>query len=455
MLSAVWGNEAEPVEQFLGHWERSPSAVVPVKLLVKGGTVTTLSACIASLHWEEEKRFVFQFFPEKTPAAPEHKGPTVEVNLAHKQKLDCALQLARTVALDFNNALTGILGHASLVLSKMEPAHPWRTSLVEVQKAAEKAAEIANQLAAFSRAEKEPPSLAAANLNALLRRVVEIFQRANTDGITWSLDLESRIYSARFDEGKIQQALIKVLENAVEAVGEQGQIVVSSRNLDVTSATHDGSVRLEPGCYVCSEITDTGRGIDPEVLPRVFEPFFTTKQGHRGMGLAWVYGIVNNHGGGVTVASQQTQGASVRLYLPATKKVVSGEGPARTDNLRGEQTILVVDDEDLVLTMSQTILSAFGYRVLVATSGAQALDILAKARSSVDLLITDLVMPQMSGRELMEKILQLSPGLPVICTSGYMRAPGKENETAFLQKPFTSQDLLRRVKRVLTASEAA
>ena len=453
-LSALWAEEGETVEQFLARWDRSAMAVVPLKLLGRGAAVTTFSTYIGAFLWEEEKRFVFQLLPEPPSAATENKGQLVETNLAHKQKLDCALQLARTVALDFNNALTSILGHSSLMLSKLEPGHPWRNSLMEVEKAAEKAAEVANQLAVFSRAEKESPGLTAGNFNALLRRVVEIFQRSCAPGINWSLDFENRIYSARFDEAKVQQALVRILENSLEALEAQGQITVASRNLDVAALTHDGTVRLEPGLYVCVEITDTGRGIEPEVLPRIFEPFFTTKEGHRGLGLAWVYGIITNHGGGVTVSSQPMQGASVRIYLPASKQTLA-EGATAIEDLKGQQTILLVDDEDLVLNMGRTILSSFGYQVLTASNGAKALEMLSKAKTPVDLVITDLVMPQMSGRELIEQIRVLSPGLPIISTSGYVRASGKENPATFLPKPFTSQELLRRVKQVLTASESS
>ena len=454
MLSALWAEEGATVEQFLVDWERSPAAAVRLKFLGKGAAVSTFSTHIATFHWEEEKRFIFQLFGEAAVSgAAENKPQVMETNLAHKQKLDCALQLARTVALDFNNALTSILGHTSLVLSKMESSNPWRNSLMEVEKAAEKAAEIANQLAAFSRAEKEMHGLAATNLNTLLRRVVEVLQRSTRPGISWSLDLENRIFSARFDEAKVQQALIKILENSLEAMGDRGEILVSSRNLDVAAMTYDGTVRLEPGAYVCSEITDTGKGIDTEVLPRIFEPFFTTKEGHRGLGLAWVYGIITNLGGGVAVSSQPGQGSSVRLYLPATKQIVT-EGATALEDLRGQQTILLVDDEDLVINMGRTILSSFGYQVLTANSGTKAVEILSKPNTEVDLVITDLVMPQMSGRELIEHVHQLAPGVPILCTSGYVRASGKENPVTFLQKPFSTQDLLRRVKQVLTASEA-
>lgn len=449
MLSAIWGEESESAEQFITRWERSATTVLPIKFRAKGSVVTMFAAYIAAFHWEEERRLVFQLFRELPPPPGETRAGIVDAGLAHKQKLDCALQLARSVSLDFNNALTTILGHASLALSKMELSHPWRGSFAEIEKAAGKAAEVANQLAAFSRAEKDIQNLPAGNLNTVLRRVAETFQKSPAAArLTWAFDLEPRIYSACFDEAKLQQAFLKILENSLEAMGTQGQITVASRNLDVARLTHDGPVRLEPGAYVYCEITDTGRGIEPEVLPRVFEPFFTTKPGHRGLGLAWVYGIITNNGGGVVVASNQMQGASVRVYLPASKRVVLEAGPGG-DDLRGNETVLVVDDEELVLNMSQTILSSFGYRVLTANSGQKALEIFDSANPAIELVVTDLVMPQMSGRELMEQIQARAPGLPILCTSGYIRATGTEPSGAFLPKPFTSQELLRRVKQVL------
>jgi CheY-like chemotaxis protein len=200
------------------------------------------------------------------------------------------------------------------------------------------------------------------------------------------------------------------------------------------------------------EISDTGSGIDPEVLPRVFEPFFTTKSTsrHRGLGLAWVYGIITNHGGGVAISSQPGNGTSVRIYLPASKRLVKDMSIDIAD-FRGDQRILFVDDEDLLLTMGQMILSSYGYEVLTANNGKKALGILSGAEKPIDLIITDLVMPGMSGRELMEQVRRLSPETRVICSSGFVRAGNAEENDAYLQKPFTSQELLRKVKQILSS----
>jgi CheY-like chemotaxis protein len=369
-----------------------------------------------------------------------------------KQKLDCALQLARTVSLDFNNALTSILGHTSFLLSKAEPGHPWRHSLIEVEKSAERAAEIANELQTFSRQEKEARRVQPGNLNTVVGHCVDFFHNASGAAIVWKLQLEKSLFGARFDEAKLQQALTKVLENAVEAVTGGGQITVQTRNLELTEPTQDRNAQLAAGTYVCVEIADNGAGIGPDVLPRIFEPFFTTKgKTHRGLGLALAYGIVSNHGGGVAVSSQPGAGASVRIYLSAEKQL-AGESAGAGDNLHGSETVLVVDDEALLLTMTETILTEFGYKILTANSGQKALAILSRDNMNVDLVVTDLVMPGMSGRELVERIRQLSPATRILCMSGYSLSADKQVGTPYLRKPFTSAELLAKVRQVITAN---
>jgi len=456
-LSAIWlaENDVAPAP-FLVRAQESPNTAPPLKLLGDGGVTLTFQPAVCPISAGEERLFLMQLLPPNA----ESKNQSVEAGLAHKQKLDCALQLARTVALDFNNALTSILGHTSLILSKLEPNNPWRASLVEVEKSASKAAEIANDLANFSRQEKEAKVQQSGNVNLLLQHNVDTFKGTPASQlgkeIEWSFQLERRLYTAKFDEAKMQQAFMKVLENSVEALGPRGRINLQTKNIDLTQPTQDRNAQLAAGTYICVEINDTGSGIEPEVLPRIFEPFFTTKRAgkHRGLGLAWVYGIVTNHGGGVAVSSQPGVGTSVRVYLPAEKKFVKDDTVSPAD-LSGTQTILMVDDEDLLLTMGQTILSAYGYRVLTANSGQKALDILSKSDMQVDLVVTDLVMPGMSGRELVEHLRVLAPATRIICSSGYVRPNGQgQEDTGYLQKPFTSQDLLLKVKQALAPREA-
>jgi len=396
---------------------------------------------------------LFQLFPASSgngsPRA-EAKAPSAETNLAQKQKLDCVLQLTRTVALDFNNTLTAILGHATHVLSSTKADYPWRASLTEIEKAAEHAAEVANQLAAFSSEQKDALAQTTGNINNLLRRTVELFQTPQHNQLAWALEFEPKIFTVHYDEAKIQQAFVKVIENAVQAVKEDGRINIKTRNIELSAPTQDCTAHLSPGTYVCIELADNGCGIEPAAVSRVFEPFFTTKYGHRGLGLAWVYGIVTNHGGGVAISSQLGQGTSVRVYLPAVKKVME-EKIITDDQLDGKETILVVDDEEMVLTMSEMVLKSRGYRVRSVSNAEKALQIFTEAKSPIDLLITDMVMPKINGRELIERVRALSPSTRIICATACSRVGEIEKKFDFLSKPFSAQQLLRKVRESLEA----
>jgi CheY-like chemotaxis protein len=223
--------------------------------------------------------------------------------------------------------------------------------------------------------------------------------------------------------------------------------------VDLTQPTQDRNVRLAAGTYVCVEISDNGSGIEEAALARIFEPFFSTKRPpHRGLGLALVYGIVTNHGGGVAISSQIGKGTSARVYLPAEKTFVH-ESLGDEKELRGSGTILVVDDEALLLTMAETILSDFGYKVLTANNGQKALQFLSSPESAVNLVITDLVMPGMGGRELIERIRQLGLTMPIISTSGYVLPEDQQMNADYLQKPFTSTELLKKVKAALASGD--
>jgi len=469
-LSGIWSPEnGMAVEEFLKRTGQSPAPVMNLKLRAGNGGIAECIASVCTFSRDGHQWYVLQLLPTAAltplmaksvplpippPSAPaeEVKAPPDTSALQLKQKLDCALQLARTVSLDFNNALTSILGHTSFLLGKAEPGHPWRHSLIEVEKSAERAAEIANELQTFSRQEKEARRVPPGNLNTVVSRCVDFFRNASGAAVVWKLQLEKGLFGARFDEAKLQQALTKVLENAVEAVTAGGQIAVQTRNLKLTEPTQDRNAQLAAGSYVCVEIADNGAGIAPDVLPRIFEPFFTTKgKSHRGLGLALAYGIVSNHGGGVAVSGQPGAGTSVRIYLPAETKLAD-EGAVAGDNLNGSETVLVVDDEALLLTMAETILIEYGYKILTASSGQKALAILSRDDTKVDLVITDMVMPGMSGRELVERIRQLSPLTRVLCMSGYSLSADKQAGAPYLRKPFTSAELLAKVRQVITAN---
>lgn len=489
LLSSIWSTEnSRTVEEYFTQWELSPVVIDLLKFRMAGGAAKEFTTSICTFNREGRKWYVLQLWtlvsapppapahaaaaaPAPTPApasapapappplAPAPAPPATAGGadkdasaalLIQKQKLDCALQLARTVSLDFNNALTSVLGHTSLLLTKAEPGHPWRHSLMEVEKSAARAAEISNELGVFSQQEKQNQRISPGNLNAVASRCVEFFKNNNADKITWTLTLEKELFAARFDEAKMQQALTKILENAVEAVNGNGQVRVVTRNVELTAPAQDRNAKLTAGSYVCVEVTDNGSGIDPANLPRVFEPFFTTKKApHRGLGLALVYGIVTNHGGSVAISGEPGAGAAARVYLPAEKQFVS-QSSVPDAELHGSESILVVDDEAMLLTMAETIFGDYGYKVLTANNGQKALAMLSRNDVKVDLLVTDLVMPGMSGRELIERARQLQPRIKVVCMSGCVLSPDQQVGLTYLQKPFTSRDLLSRARHTLS-----
>jgi signal transduction histidine kinase/ActR/RegA family two-component response regulator/PAS domain-containing protein len=448
-LGIIWSPEnKDTLAQFLS----LPAPTVPprIKIRLKSGMPAVYLVQMTVIAGEEA--CLLQFLKEPAAGGAATAGPggaLAESSTAQRQKLECALQLARSVALDFNNALTSILGHTSLLLSKTDPSHPWRSSLVEIEKSADKAAEVASDLASFSLQEKDGRAQTAGNLNTLLERTVEALQNSLPGPVTITRQLERKLFTVNFDEAKMQQALVRMLENAVEAIKTDGRIKVETRNVTLSQPLEEGTAKLNAGNYVCVEIADNGGGIPADVMPRVFEPFFTTKGNkHRGLGLAWVYGIVTNHGGGVALNSQPGQGTTARVYLPANDKIVR-ETALSMSELRGGQTILMVDDEDLLLTMGQMVLSSFGYTVLTASSGIKALELFSHWKDSIDLVLVDLVMPNMSGRELTEQIRKIAPRARILWCSGYVRSSQVEESDPYLQKPFTSQDLLRAVKTAL------
>jgi nitrogen-specific signal transduction histidine kinase len=382
------------------------------------------------------------------PAVPPPEQPNLSTNEQHK--LMCALQLTRTVAMDFNNALTSILGHTSLLLNKVGADDSNRHSLEQIERSVERAAQVAFDLAAFSRDEKDMFPAAAGNLNKMIRRLVDHYKMKTPSDVEWRTSLDTKLSSATFAEPKLQQAIEKVLDNAIEAVGNEGTVSITTQNRNFEEETYDGYTKIVAGSYICLEINDSGPGIPEDMMSKVMDPFVTSKEGHRGLGLAWAYGLISNFSGCLVIASEAGQGTTVRVFLPATDSAAE-ELFDSEEELMGDQTILIVDDEELLRTMGDMVLSSFGYHVLTADNGRKALDLLAEEdNKDVDLVVTDLVMPHMDGYQLIESLKREKPDLRIICTSGNFRPTNAELGITYLQKPFDSMDLARAVKKVLS-----
>ena len=451
-LSAIWSPENNgSADQFQAQWEGTSLPIISLKFRAEASPSLSFLTSVCAFTQDDQKYLLLQLLPPNPCPGTEPQTQNGETSFISKQKLESALRLARTVSLDLNNALSGVVGHTSFLLNQLEPNHACRNSLIEIGKSAGRAAEIASDLGAFSHQHKQNREPTTGNLNALVQRSVESFQSdPDAPAVEWIVRPERKLFAAKFDETRLQQALSKILENALESLTGNGRITIQTRNLELTEPTQDRNAQLAAGAYVCIEISDNGCGITPENLPRIFEPFFTTKPRaeHPGLGLALVYGIMTNQGGRVAVSSQPGTGTSVRVYLPAQQNSIQEDGVSSND-LSGNQTILIVDDEELLLTMGKTILAASGYKILTANSGQKALEALSQKQAAVDLVITDLVMPIMSGPELIEHVHRLSPQMPILFISGCVRPAGQHDGATYLTKPFTSQQLLVKVKGLL------
>lgn len=456
LAETIWSPENDRTpEEFLSDWGTLPDDGVPLRLRGRDKAVHTFRTHLCPIEHEGAGWLLLQFFEVPAPPPAPVPASAADSTSAANQKLAVALHLIRTVTLDLNNALTSLLGHASLLLAQAGPQDSQRASLLEIEKSARRAAESAQDLAQFGRAEKEDRAPRPGNLNDVLRRTVESLEKAHPQAAAWELDLEPRPLAVLCDEAKIEQVLVKVFENSLEAFERPGRIRVLARNVQIGPAQIPSGSRLAPGAYYRVEIADDGPGIPGHLLPRLFQPFFTTRKdsGHRGLGLVLAYGIVTTLGGSISVFSEEGRGTTVDIHFPAQPRAIP-DPAAGAGDLRGSQTILMVDDEEAILGMADAALPAFGYRVFTASSGQKALEIFEEKRHEIDVVVTDLVMPLMSGRDLVERLRRMSPGVRVICASGIVR-PTVSEEHHHLRKPYSCQELVRKIKEVLAGESTA
>jgi two-component system, cell cycle sensor histidine kinase and response regulator CckA len=375
--------------------------------------------------------------------------------LLQAQKMEAVGRLAGGVAHDFNNMLSVILSHTKLAMADLMPGHPLLEDLEQVNHAAERAAQITRQLLAYSRRQiMQPRTL---DLNAVLRETEKMLRRLIGEDIDLNVVLAPGLWTVHLDPGQIQQVLMNLVVNARDAMPKGGRLTLETANVTLDpdyALDHPG---IAAGRHVMLAVTDTGIGMDGETQSRIFDPFFTTKGGEHGtgLGLSTVYGIVKQSGGHVWVYSEIGMGSTFKVYFP--ESAGSGaRGAVKPPALRltGKETVLLVEDEDMVRRAVRAILSRGGYRILEAGSGNAALDLLRGHEGPVDLLITDVVMPELSGRELALRVAELRPNIKVLYMSGYtddtiVRHGVLEANMAFIQKPATPDELLRKIREVL------
>ncbi len=384
-----------------------------------------------------------------------------ESQLQQIQKMQAVGQLAGGIAHDFNNLLMVMRGHIEILNTRLAPGGgtPARNNLDQLDRATQRAAMLTRQLLAFSR--QQVLQSRVLDVNRVIAEMIEMLPRLIGENIEVSFRPGERLRPVKADAGQLEQALLNLTVNARDAMPGGGRITIETSNAIVD----DTYIRRRPvvpaGRYVVLTVSDTGCGIPQGIQSRIFEPFFTTKEKGKGtgLGLAMVYGIVKQSGGYVWVYSEEGQGAAFKIYLPAVEQPVESSEPAASplEKLEGSETILLVEDEISVRELISQYLRDMGHTVAEASDGAEALDVARRYQGPVHMLVTDMVMPKMSGRELADRLLQQNPQLKVLFISGYTSDSAArhgilEGEMAFLQKPFGLRDLARKIREVLNTS---
>ncbi len=382
----------------------------------------------------------------------------LEEQLRQAQRMEAIGRLAGGVAHDFNNLLAAILGHSELMLSRVEAGHPLRRSAEEVQKAAVRGAMLTRQLLAFGR--KDMLSFQVLDLNAVLAGMEGMLRRLIGEDIELETQLAPRVGAVRADRGQLEQVILNLAVNARDAMPRGGRLTLEVAHVTLDEAWAQRHAGARSGHHVVLSVTDTGIGMDAETIAHVFEPFYTTKERGKGtgLGLATVYGVVEQSGGQILVQSEPGVGSRFQVYLPAADELeirLDDAAPAEPPR-GGHETVLVAEDEDGVRAMAREVLEANGFAVLDARNGVEALRIAGAHAGAIDLLVTDVVMPQMGGGELAQRLTAERPGLRVLYISGYaddaiVRHGVLERGAALLQKPFTLADFARKVREVLDA----
>jgi len=370
-------------------------------------------------------------------------------------------QLAGGIAHDFNNLLTVILGHSEFLLKRNETAKNRRARIEEIRKAAERGAWLTNQLLAYSRNQLLAPTVL--QFNDVLEDMDDILRRVLGEDVALDLLLDADLGWVKVDRGQLQQIILNLVGNARDAMPQGGRLRIETTNISVTRGSFRPQPYLHAGEYVALVVRDSGQGMDAETRARIFEPFFTTKEKGKGtgLGLATVYGIVKQSGGYTWVESEPGRGSNFHVLLPRVSKPAPQTDIQEAFDFRsGGETILLVEDDPALRKMAAEVLRDTGYKVLTAPSGADALHVANEHQGPLDVLLTDIVMPSMTGRELAEQIVARFPRTRVLYMTGYtddaiVNHGLQDQSMHVLQKPFTHQELVRHIHEALEVGSRA
>jgi two-component system cell cycle sensor histidine kinase/response regulator CckA len=382
-----------------------------------------------------------------------------EDQLRHSQKMEAIGRLAGGVAHDFNNLLSVVLGYSTLVLASLDPGDPRAADVAEIKTAGERAAKLTKQLLAFSRQQVLAPAVV--DLNDIVARMDHMLRRVIGEDIHLSTQMEAGLGRVKVDEGQIEQVIMNLAVNARDAMPGGGTLTIATDNVALDEEYARAHRGISPGPHVRLVVSDTGVGMDSGVQSRIFEPFFTTKEKGKGtgLGLSTVLGIVEQSGGSVEVHSDAGKGTTFKVHLPTTADRLEPPRsltPPRV--LIGSETLLLVEDEERLRALSRAVLANAGYRVIAAESAADALEHCLRFPSTIHLLVTDVIMPDMNGRVLAERATRIRPDMKVLYVSGYadnslFDLQGLHQRIAFLQKPITPDVLLRKVRETLDSGQ--
>ena len=383
----------------------------------------------------------------------------LEAQLAQAQKMEAIGRLAGGVAHDFNNLLTVILSYSDLLLEDLPAGSADRDDVTQIRKAAQGASELTRQLLAFSRQQVLQPKVV--DLNTAVSGIERLLARVLREDIKLRCALAPDAGTIRVDPGQLEQVLMNLAVNARDAMPQGGLLTIETANVDLDAEYLQAHAMAKPGRYVMLAVTDTGVGMDAATQARIFEPFFTTKEVGKGtgLGLATVQGIVQQSGGFIWVYSEPDHGTVFKIYLPLVDEPVSQTERATAEDTRGTETVLVAEDVTAVRAVTREMLRRYGYTVLEAADGATALEVAANFKEPIHLLLTDVVMPDLNGRDLAARLQAARADLKVLFMSGYtddavVRHGILQQGIAYLQKPFTPESLARKVRTVLDAEGA-